>query len=476
MSMTVRYWRDAASLTAEAVALLRVLSHHDLIALPAVRESPQGVEVESGQPWTPTTKGRRRRVQSPQTMMLTCQEMRRALEDTVLAIHSAGWACGLSLETPLGLRHDGSPILLHPERFHPDAVARERTRDLQWIDHVLADADATTLREVTVFGNNAPGGLGRQSGDGTTASIQHAERAEVSWAFPTANIDHTVCHQPDARQEPDGRQEPGAAQNHDEEPNACEQGEEYRPLAGLLSPVSSPDTPHRRSKQPQPEPPELFDAEQWRASVRTPAESPRSPARRGGAPHVMTGRAIGVPLLLVTALVVTALLCLGGAIYGFSRAPQAPSGITSSLHDAPGFSGSAVAAATPAIPHDRLESTRFAQELVEGRRRYLLGESSVPAAKPGSELYRKDELLRQELSTRDVVRWDITIHDAIFTPGREDTAELLMTATESDITIRNPDGSEVTQAGAGRIQWRIELEMQESRWVIVAVNPEFGTK
>ena len=139
--------RGAARLTAEA----QLLSRLDEYACPAVPRllgmEDAGYVREAG---TPLRSGGGRRAATDDDLATrerhARQEARENVETALDALHREHWTLGAHDAMPLGLRHDGSALLIDLRGLAPVTDLQTRTRDWEWVDHVLADTDRTRIR------------------------------------------------------------------------------------------------------------------------------------------------------------------------------------------------------------------------------------------------------------------------------------------------------------------------------------------
>ena len=192
--------------------------------------------------------------------------------------------------------------------------------------------------------------------------------------------------------------------------------------------------------------------------------------------HVRMDVVAGIALIAVTLLISTALLAPDGdrsapaegtasAVGSSSVEPLDSTPRASEFDDAALDAVHAVTAQSDASAHREL-----AEHLLEARRAYISGDSSDPVAAPESPALRDDERVRGLMGGAEIVDWPLTVHDAQVVDLEPGRAELRIHATEGDITTRTADGTVATQAGAGEVLWTLTLERSEDRWQIVDVQ------
>lgn len=113
---------------------------------------------------------------------------------------------------------------------------------------------------------------------------------------------------------------------------------------------------------------------------------------------------------------------------------------------------------------------RLAEQLLAERRDYLTGQSDTAVAVPGSPAAVHDDALREQMARNSVEQWPVTVHSARLVDLGSGNAELTVRATEGDIVLRRPDGTQARSPGAGEVQWVLRLERGEERWQIVSVR------
>lgn len=515
---------------AGAIALLEVLGEARVAALPRVRRDAKGIAwVEVGERADGSAGGRHRAM--PQTAPPTPSNLRQQLEAAVLAVHSAGWVIDAGGVDALGCRADGTPLITDLSGLHRSTSPQERVQDLAWIDRVLEDGDGTHARPIPddqeETGEFSPlRGLGLTAGLEDAASPEPIDDEVPAQAFaPLPAAPSALASAPSAL--------PASPSPLPSSPSTLPSSPSAPPSSPLAlpSPPSEVVQPTGEGRSGQLSWAEVLSPTEHRPRPGAGGARGRDGRRRAGPgsrggqrgedEHRGRGRRgakagrrrdaqlsggvgrwtsaarrldVVIGALLVVATLAVAIIVVGqpwGTESRGDRSPQAGQAVarqaasTRTTAEQPGDPRAASAAdpaepsaadPSPANPHAVTQASgepahkRLAEQLLAERRDYITGQSPSAVSVPGSPAARQDDALRADIADSTVKEWPITVHSARLVELGSGNAELTVRATEGDIVVQRPNGTELTSPGAGEVVWTVRLERGEERWQIVSVR------
>lgn len=422
-AVRLRGLTDEARAEVQAEAqLLASLEVAGITAAPAVLElEEEGYQRE----WVPLLKvgsGRRAAgVDAPPTgERHALARAREALDALVDALHERGWVLGARSGQGLGIRPDGSVLVLDLQGLRRGDDVTARQDDRAWVDSVLRDRDRTLRRRV----HRTESGVEDPSWTlGDLPAAGSAERAE---------------------QAPD----PGP-------------GVRPRPRrAPATSPVRSVASASRRSAD-------------GGATDRTRARGRTSSGRRGAARRVALPirEVLHQPRLRRIALLSGAFVLLCGSVaglgawWGQDRSEPGP------------VVGSPTAGSTmePApLPAPQIEDPQMlVAELAGARHAYVTGLSDEPSSAPGSIALEEDRRLRDAYEGTTVSGGGPVVHSAEVIEQAEDgeTAVVHAETSMEEVQVMRSGGEATTVPGTEAAAVELVLRWDGRRWLILSAEP-----
>lgn len=352
---------------------------------------------------------------------------REDLEALVAALHERGWVLGAPRGRGLGVRADGSVLVLDLSGLRREQSLAVRSADLHWIDSVLEDEERTLRRRVHAL----PGG-GAPSLDlpGLLDAPVGAGPADP----PGLPGDQGEPERPDAGQKEAAEEEVDAAD------------------AGPVAPLPAPRLRRARTEA--------------RAAGGADAGSSRR-RRSGGALSAVLGQRRHRRTALLSGAVVL-VLGLGAATaitLTWDRpepARQAPAVVAGG---APAGAGSSQEGQAPAIE----DPWALAAELAGSRHSYLTGASDVPVAAEGGAAQEEDERIRAAYEGYEVQGSGPVVHEAdlIEGPDEDGRAVLRVLVSTEAGQVREDSGLVQETPNSGAAQVDLVLVWDGARWRIL---------
>lgn len=355
---------------------------------------------------------------------------REDLEALVAALHERGWVLGAPRGRGLGVRADGSVLVLDLSGLRREQSLAVRSADLHWIDSVLEDEERTLRRRVHAL----PGG-GAPSLDlpGLLDAPVGAGPADP----PELPGDQGEPERPDAGQEE-------AAEEAEVEVDAAD--------AGSVAPLPAPRLRRARTEA--------------RAAGGADAGSSRR-RRSGGALSAVLGQRRHRRTALLSGAVVLALgLGAAAAITLTTDRPeparQAPAVVAGGAHSGAGTSQEGQ---VPEIE----DPWALAAELAGSRHSYLTGASDVPVAAEGGVAQEEDERIRTSYEGYEVQGSGPVVHEAELIEGPDEDGRAVLRVLVSTEAGQVREGSGIVQEtpNSGAAQVDLVLVWDGARWRIL---------
>lgn len=394
------------------------------------------------------------------------------LDALVDALHERSWLLGASPGGGLGMRPDGSVILLDLGGLRPGEGLAERRADRRWVDSVLRDEQRTLRRRVHQA-------VPQEAGSRAASAARAASSAPTGPTGPTA---------PAAPGEPPAPGEENDGGAEDDRPTR-----RATAASAASAPLPSPRLTRARTR--------ALARQERRAPARARGERPSGdahPAGDGLATHDeqetgdehSTGREhrtsrhdarAGVPRMLRQAIAQRGLRRTFALTAAGVLAVGALLGTGSWLLLAPGEEdrpapqaaestavGSAAAAPAPEIT----DPWALAAELAGSRHAYITGLSSHPAAAPGSRALAADQQVRQAYQGMSVTGGGAVIHEAHLLEGAGEDARAVLEVTSSTeaYEVEGSDGVVRTVAASEPVILELSLRWDGARWLVVTAR------
>lgn len=368
------------------------------------------------------------RVEPPTGERQALGRAREALDDLIEELHTRGWVLGAPEGGGLGVRSDGSVVVLDLHGLRREEGLTARRTDRHWVDSVLQDQDRTLRRRVHLAGGGiAEGGLvlgvdDPRRTEGATSAQEAAEPPQES---------------PESQHMPDGVAEALPS------PRGSRRTRRSSPARNANSAVDDGARADSRLRVLLP------------VRVRAP-ESLRAVLRE--------------PRLRRIALLSGTLVLVCGTVAGLwiavSREGSVPSPAPVVASDP---------AEMPEAPVPRIEDAEaLVAELAGARHSYLIGLSRIPASAPGSASFEEDERLRAAYAGLTVSGGGPVIHSAevLEQTDGEDEAELLAVTSMEQVDLESADGGTSTAPATDPVSVRITVRWDGDEWLILRVAPE----
>ena len=426
---------DGQAAVRAEMQLLAALEVAGLAAAPAVlRIEDEGYVRESAQPLASRSGRRAAGTGSPATAeRAALGRARDELDALVDALHERCWLLGAHPGGGLGMRQDGSVILLDLEGLRPGEGLAERRADRRWVDSVLCDEQRTLRRRV------------------------HDTAVEVAGPVPV----------------------PSAAGSPGEDGENGEAGD--RPMPGAIA--AAPTTP---VPAPRPARARARAHGEHRAPIRGRAEHPAGDEHAGGG-HQDGRRAAARDVLRTirevisqrglrrtSALTAAAVVAVGTLLGTSSWLLLAPAG---EVEPIPRAAASSTGASSTAAPAPEItDPWVLAAELAGARHAYVTGLTAHPAAAPRSRALADDQQVRQAYQGLSVTGGGAVIHEArvLEGPGADGRAVLEVTSSTEEYEVEQSDGSVRTVAASEPVDLVLTLRWDGAQWLVVtarAVGP-----
>lgn len=438
---------DARHRIREELQLLAALEVAGITAAPSVLEIEEdGYQRESAPPLL-HRPGRRVAEDSapPTAERLALARARDDLDDLIGELHQRGWVLGARPGQGLGVRADGSVVVLDLHGLERGETLSARQGDRRWVDSVLEDQQRTLRRRIDVVTPSWPlrESLLRSSDPGAEVQAPGG-REDTGWEMmPEVAEPLEAC--PLTEKPRDGTSAGGTSadaalpsprrirRRHDEG-RAVEgpQGRHALHPAGHVAPVGALRVAWNRSL----------------SVVRQVLSQP--PLRR-----VAVGSALVVLLLGSTAAM--------GVWWASERPAQAPG------HEQSPVQTSVASSEVPQIE----DPWALTADVAGARHAYVTGVSEQPAAAPGSEALAADEETRLAYRDFQVRGGGPVVHDAqlLVGPDLDGTVVLRAVTSTAEHELEDSAGQLTVVPATAPREVRLTLRWEDGSWLIVTVEP-----
>ena len=350
---------------------------------------------------------------------------RENLEAFVAALHERGWVLGAPRGRGLGVRADGSVLVLDLSGLRREQSLAVRSADLHWIDSVLEDEERTLRRRVHALPGagapslDLPGFLVTPAGTGPTDP-------------PRVPGEQGVPDREDAA-EADSAEADVAAD------------------ASVVAPLPAPRLRRARTEV--------------RAAGGADAGSTRRRGTGGALSAVLGERRHRRTALLSGAVVLALGLGAAAAITLTTDRPeparQAPAVVAGG---APSGAGASQEGQVPEIE----DPWALAAELAGSRHSYLTGASDVPVAAEGGAAQEEDERIRTAYEGYEVQGSGPVVHEAELLEGPDEYGMAVLRVLVSTEAGQVREGSGIVQetSDSGAYQVDLVLVWDGARWRI----------
>ncbi|MFC7374533.1 hypothetical protein ACFQS2_12625 [Brachybacterium sp. GCM10030267] len=402
--------------------LLAALEVAGASAAPTVLEiGDEGYVRESARPLD-LRGGRRSAVDgSPATAERMAQaRAREDLDAVVDALHERGWALGAAPGQGIGIRADGSVVLLDLTGLAPGTEVSAQRADRAWVDSVLQDQERTLRRR----------------------------------------IDEPRHEMPREETGPPPEDDPGEGAGTPPEEAS---GDDEVPAKGsaatrAAAPLPAPRLVRARTRY-------VGDTasrdiggggvtgSSWRTGARGLATAVR---------QVLAGRRTRRTAVLSAAVVLVAGTVLGVASWLILFPDSGPR--TSAEGAGPAAAPASAEAAVPKIE----DPWALATELAGTRHSYVTGISEEPAALEGSEALAEDDQVREAYEGVEVRGGGPVVHEAelVREPTADGTARLQIETSTAEHEVIEADGSTRTVPATEATVVDLDLRWDGSRWLV----------
>ena len=350
---------------------------------------------------------------------------REDLEALVAALHDRGWVLGAPRGRGLGVRADGSVLVLDLSGLRREQSLAVRSADLHWIDSVLEDEERTLRRRV-----HALPGAGAPSLDLPGFLVTHAGTGPTD--PPRVPGEQGVPDREDAA-EADSAEADVAAD------------------ASVVAPLPAPRLRRART--------------QARAAGGGDTGSSRRRGSGGALSAVLGERRHRRTALLSGAVVLALGLGAAAAITLTTDRPeparQAPAVVAGG---APSGAGASQEGQVPEIE----DPWALAAELAGSRHSYLTGASDVPVAAEGGAAQEEDERIRTAYEGYEVQGSGPVVHEAELLEGPDEDGIAVLRVLVSTEAGQVREGSGIVQetSDSGAYQVDLVLVWDGARWRI----------
>lgn len=353
---------------------------------------------------------------------------REDLEALVAALHERGWVLGAPRGRGLGVRADGSVLVLDLSGLRHEQSLAARSADLHWIDSVLEDEERTLRRRIHALPRGGAPSLDLPGLLDAPAGAGPADPSRV----------------PGEPEGPDAAQQEVAREEAEEEVDAAD--------AGSVAPLPAPRLRRART-------------EAWAEGGADGGSSRRRGT--GGALSAVLGERRHRRTALLSGAVVLALGLGAAAAITLTMdrsepARQAPAAVADG---APAGAGSSQEGQVPAIE----DPWALAAELAGSRHSYLTGASDVPVAAEGGSAQEEDERIRAAYESYEVQGSGPVVHEAELLEGPDEDGRAVLRVLVSTEAGQVRDGSVLVQEtpNSGASQLDLELVWDGARWRIL---------
>ncbi len=356
---------------------------------------------------------------------------REDLEALVATLHERGWVLGAPRGRGLGVRADGSVLVLDLSGLRQEPSLAVRSADLHWIDSVLEDEERTLRRRVHALpGGGAPslelpGLFDAPAGTGPTDLPQ-------------------LPGEPGEPEQPDAAQGEVAQEEVEDEVDATD--------AGPVAPLPAPRLRRARTEA--------------RAAGGEGTGASRRQGAAGALSAVLGERRHRRTALLSGAVVLTLGLGAAAAItLTADRPEQAPHAPAVAAGEDPAGAGTVQEGQAPAIE----DPWALAAELAGSRHSYLTGASDVPVAAEGGAAQEEDERIRAAYEGYEVQGSGPVVHEAelLEGPDEDGRAVLRVLVSTEDGLVREGAGIVQETPISGATQVDLHLVWDGARWRIL---------
>lgn len=358
---------------------------------------------------------------------------RDQLDALVDALHQRGWVLGAEDGQGVGLREDGTVVVLDLRGLMPHDDLASCRADRRWVDSVLTDSERTLRRRIQEPG---PAGLyGGLAPEGAEPAAELADTAPrgTPGAIPAPR---DVGHSEPAAVRPVVRAGQHLAPAAQRSPDPS--------IPSIPSGPSGPSGPSDRSRETR------GRLRRFLPRLREPLLARRS--RR-------------------TVLTTAAAVLLAGSVLGTGTWLVMPSTGHQPSDRATGADG----ATAPAPPID--DAWALAAELAGARHAYVTGLSSQPIATPGSDALTADIAVRAAYEGYTVDGGGPVIHEAevLEEPTAEGTALLRVLTSSEEAELVAADGSRRLVPATAQESIELEIRWDGTGWKVQSTRPTPGS-
>ena len=406
--------------------LLGSLEIAGVLAVPGIHSVEDDGYVRETAPALDRRSGRRAaEIGTPATAeRVGTRRARDQLDALVDALHERGWVLGAATGHGVGLRRDGSVVVLDLRGLMPHDDLEACRADRRWVDSVLTDSERTLRRRIQ------DPHLGGTSGiDGTSATNGSSGTSGTGGDVITG-----IPEQLERPVGADMRGMPGAIPGH---------GEVERSEPATVRPL--PRTAHAAPLLPR-----------IRTRIRELMTAGRS--RR-------------------TTLATAAAVLLAGSVLGTGTWLVMPSTGQPPSETA---SEPAVESSEPSatdLPAPPIEDPwALAAELAGARHAYVTGLSSQPVAAPGSDALAADLAVRAAYDGYAVEGGGPVVHEAevLQGPTEDGTAVLRILTSSEAAALVAADGTRRPVPATGQESIELEIHWDGTGWLVMSTTPVAG--
>lgn len=425
----------------EEMQLLASLEIAQITAAPAVLDLEEDGYVREMAPPIRHHAGRRASqvVTPPTGERHALASAREALDALIDALHEQGWVLGAPSGSGLGVRADGSVMVIDVRGLRRDRSLSARQGDRRWVDSVLHDQDRTLRRRVH---------LAQGQDEGSLLGLAEAPAQEV----PAP--DDALARSPS---DPAPGEGPAALGPPD-------------PVPGE-GPAALPTPRHQLRR---------------RRALGDAGPAPTAHGAHIGGERTMLDpvrEVIRQPRLRAIALLSGALVLLVCAVFAIGAwrmqeqdaavAEQRPSVSAAPEAGEEGEAGEASEAGEARQAPEIEDPQVLVAELAGARHAYVTGLSSQPVSAPGSPALTEDDAVREAYTGLTVVSGGPVIHaaDVLATTDDEGTAVLRAVTSMEELELEERTGEVTRIPATSPVTVRLELRWNGEQWQIIRVEP-----
>lgn len=400
----------------EELQLLAALEVAGVGAAPAVLEIQDDGYTRESAPQLQRRTGRRAADDGvpPTAERLALTRARDDLDELIDDLHRRGWVLGAPTAHGLGVRSDGSIVVLELGGLRRHEGFAERQADRRWVDSVLQDQERTLRRRVNRTGS--------------------------SWDLPDQALSTTPSAVPVAAQ--------------DDAPTTVRSTNGPAAPLPVAAPLPGPRKNLRRRQSGPAQ--ELLPTSLSRRSLTAIQDVlSQPPLRRIAAMSALVALLLGGTTVL-------------GAWWVSGRHTETPE-----QRVAEPVAATTESAVVPGIE----DPWELVAELAGARHAYVTGTSEEPVASPGSAARTEDEATRQAYRDYEVRGGGPVIHEAelLEGPGAEGTAVLRVVTSTAEHELEDAQGRSTTVPATEPIEVRLSLRWDGARWLIEAAEEQHGS-